>query len=108
MLVKKKAPGCCKNNSLEERTVKKAKNFLGLLSDENRLKILCVLMSGEKCVCDIYEYLGLSQNLTSYHLKLLERAGIIKREKRGKRVFYQIESKEIKRNIKLINNFLKV
>lgn len=48
--------------------------FLKTVSEENRLKILCFLKSGEKCVCEIEEFLHLPQNLVSHHLKKLKDA----------------------------------
>ncbi len=78
-------------------------NFLELIADKNRLGIICMLILGERCVCEIYENLKLSQNLTSYHLKTLEREKIVFSRKGGVRVFYKLNNKKIKNNIKLLN-----
>jgi ArsR family transcriptional regulator len=48
--------------------------FLKTVSEENRLKILCFLKSGEKCVYEIEQFLHLPQNLVSHHLKKLKDA----------------------------------
>ena len=41
------------------------------LSDENRLRILQMLRSGEKCACKLLEELNISQPTLSHHMKIL-------------------------------------
>jgi ArsR family transcriptional regulator len=81
--------------------------FLKIISEENRLKILCFLKDGEKCVCDIWQYLGLAQNLTSHHLKVLKDFGLVSSRQEGLRVIYSINQKVVKKYLKLLNKFLK-
>nr|HXK57067.1 metalloregulator ArsR/SmtB family transcription factor [Gammaproteobacteria bacterium] len=45
------------------------------LSDETRLRILCLLLEGELCVCDIMAVLQLPQSTVSRHLAYLKNAG---------------------------------
>lgn len=52
------------------------------LSEPVRLRILNLLMSGELCVCDLMDILGLPQSTVSRHLAYLRNAGWV----RGKRV----------------------
>ncbi len=102
----KKAPFCCKKNNEEERIINKLCSFLCAISQKNRLRIICMLHEGEKCVCDICKYLSLPQNLTSHHLKELETKCLVSSEKRGAKVFYKINESEVKKYIKLLDNFL--
>lgn len=81
-------------------------NFLKIISEENRLKIVCILYYGEKCVCEIWQYLKLPQNLVSHHLKILKDFGLISSKKEGLKVFYKLNKKVVKKYIKLINKFL--
>lgn len=80
--------------------------FLKVIAEENRLKILCVLKSGEQCVCDIWQALDIQQNLVSHHLKVLKKASLIKFRKEGLWMFYRINDREIKKLSLLLNNFL--
>lgn len=70
-------------------------NFLKAISDETRLKIIELLLSGERCVCEIVPKLDVKQSTTSIHLNKLERAGIIKSRRDGKKVFYCIIDKRV-------------
>jgi ArsR family transcriptional regulator len=81
-------------------------DFLKIISEENRLKILCLLKDGEKCVCDIWQYLGLAQNLVSHHLKVLKNFGLVSSRQEGLKAIYSIDKKIVKKYLESLNNFL--
>ena len=60
--------------------------------DENRLQILEMLRSGEKCACKLLEELQISQSTLSHHMKILCDAGVVQGRKDGKWVYYSISS----------------
>ena len=60
------------------------------LSDENRLRILLSVSNGKKSVSSIVEELGLSQPLVSHHLKELKRSLLVKIERNGPFVYYEL------------------
>jgi ArsR family transcriptional regulator, arsenate/arsenite/antimonite-responsive transcriptional repressor len=64
--------------------------ILKALADENRLRILNLLKSGELCVCDIEGVLGIKQSNTSRHLNKLKIAGLIASEKKSQWVYYRL------------------
>ncbi len=106
--IKKEILPCCKNNSCNEKELEGLKDFLRVISDKNRLRIICTLRCEKRCVCEVYEHLNLSQNLTSHHLRLLEKAELVSWEKIGVKVFYKLNTKNFKDNMRLLNKFLKV
>lgn len=63
---------------------------LKAVADVNRLKLLSCLKSGEVCVCDLVDVLGLSQPAVSQQLKKLEEAGIITARKVGTWKHYRL------------------
>ncbi len=65
------------------------------LADENRLRILLCVNDGKKSVSNIVEELSLSQPLVSHHLKELRRALLVKVERRGPFVYYEIADDRI-------------
>ncbi|HCT64068.1 MAG TPA: transcriptional regulator [Lachnospiraceae bacterium] len=58
--------------------------------DENRLMILELLQSGEKCACRLLEDLNIGQSTLSHHMKILCDSGIVKGRKEGKWIHYSI------------------
>ncbi|PJC52825.1 MAG: hypothetical protein CO030_00840, partial [Candidatus Magasanikbacteria bacterium CG_4_9_14_0_2_um_filter_42_11] len=80
--------------------------FLKIISQEQRLKILCLLKNGEHCVCDIWQHLDMPQNLVSHHLKVLKEFGLIQSRKNGVKVLYRIDEHAVTQHTQLLNHFL--
>lgn len=58
--------------------------------DENRLRVLDRLRSGETCACALVEELGIGQSALSYHMKILVESGIVSARQESKWVHYSI------------------
>jgi len=84
---------CCLPSSSESKQVTKIAALLKIVSEESRLKLLCILRRGEHCVCEIMEHVDLSQSLISHHLKDLKDIGIVQDSKRGLYVYYSLTKK---------------
>lgn len=56
--------------------------------DVNRLQILELLRSGEKCSCVLLEDLQISQSTLSYHMKILCDSGVVVGRVEGKWTHY--------------------
>ena len=72
--------------------------LLKALSDPTRLRIVGFLAQRELCVCDLEELLGISQSMTSHHLGVLRRAGLLlqRREERDTRwVYYRLNPQAV-------------
>jgi len=67
---------------------------LKALADPARLRIIAFLLGRpglEACTCELAPVLGLSEPTVSHHLKTLERAGLVSKERRGMSVYYAAE-----------------
>jgi len=84
---------CCSSSSKESRRIASLSSLLKIVSEESRLKLLCILRNGEHCVCELVEHAKMSQSLISHHLKDLKDAGVVIDEKRGLRVHYALTNK---------------
>lgn len=60
--------------------------------DENRIRILKMLRSGEKCACKLLDELNVTQPTLSHHMKILCDSGIVVGRKDGKWMHYSISS----------------
>ena len=56
---------------------KKDARIFKAFCDENRLAILALLQSSEKCACKLLEELNIQQSTLSHHMKILCDAGIV-------------------------------
>lgn len=67
--------------------------FYKCLADDTRLHILLLLTQVEEaCVCDFISALELEQPKISRHLASLRQCGLLRDERRGKWVYYQIHN----------------
>lgn len=60
------------------------------LCDENRIRILKLLRTGEKCACKLLEELDVTQPTLSHHMKILCDSGLVVGRKEGKWMHYCI------------------
>lgn len=60
------------------------------LGDENRLRIMSIIIKGKVCVCELENILDLSQSNVSRHLNKLKLAELIKSTKKAQWIYYEI------------------
>ena len=65
--------------------------------DENRLMIIEMLQSGEKCACALLARLRISQPTLSHHMKILCDCGLVVGRKDGKWTYYSLNEKTTKK-----------
>jgi ubiquinone/menaquinone biosynthesis C-methylase UbiE len=63
-------------------------NFLKLLADPTRLRLLLLLEQEELSVAELQAILGMGQSRISSHLAQLKRAGVVSGRRAGKNVYY--------------------
>ena len=64
--------------------------------DVNRIRILKMLRSGEKCACKLLEELNVTQPTLSHHMKILCDSGVVIGRKEGKWMHYSISGEGAK------------
>lgn len=60
------------------------------LGDPNRLMILEMLQSGERCACEILEDLKIGQSTLSHHMKILCESNLVDCRREGKWMYYSL------------------
>lgn len=71
-------------------------DFLKVMSDSTRMRIMAALDSGEMCVCDLSELLGMTKSAISHQLKVLKDAKLVKFRRDGKNVYYSLKDDHVK------------
>jgi len=95
---------CCSKNITNTKEVEALSSLLKLVSDNNRLQLLCILQNGEHCVCQLLDHTKRSQSLISHHLKDLKDAGLVVDRKDSKWSYYSLT----KKGIEIINLLSKI
>ncbi len=71
---------------------KKIATVFKAFCDENRIRILKLLITGEKCACVLLDDLHITQPTLSHHMKILCDSGIVAGRKDGKWTHYSISA----------------
>lgn len=77
---------------LDDATAHDLAKVFKALGDPTRIKLMSMIVAsstGEMCVCDLTEPVGLSQPTVSHHMRLLADAGLVTREQRGRWAYYR-------------------
>ncbi len=64
--------------------------FLKCIGEPTRLRILKLLTSGEKCVCEITDTLEREQSSISHHLTALRKCNIVTSRQEAKNIYYKL------------------
>ena len=75
--------------------LRRTEKLVGAIGDSNRMRILLLLSKREMCVCELESALGLPQPTVSHHLGLLEQADLLRRSKKGRFVFYEVQDSPV-------------
>ena len=85
----------------KSENIEQAAVAMQAMSHPMRIKILCLLSSGELIVQEIVDAVGTTQSNISQHLGILKACGIISGRKDGTKMFYSIGDARILRMITL-------
>ena len=96
-ILEDKAPLCCAplgaSAGLAEADALALALRLKALADPTRLRLLAYILDQagqEACTCDLAPHVGLTDATVSHHLKKLESAGLVAKERRGMSVYYRV------------------
>ncbi|NVM19796.1 MAG: winged helix-turn-helix transcriptional regulator [Candidatus Lokiarchaeota archaeon] len=90
----------------EEKFFDDFTEFFSALANKKRVMILNILKKKDRCVCEIEAVLDESQPAISHHLRILEKAGLIKGWKKGKFTHYDVVEEKLKLCVNLLINKL--
>lgn len=83
-------------DNLNEKKLFDLADLFKVLGDSTRLRIMFVLIDGKRSVGDIAETLGMSQSAISHQLKSLRESNLVKSERDGKSILYELADDHVK------------
>lgn len=75
-----------------QESAAQACRLLKVLSNPDRLMLLCQLAQGERCVSDLEDSLGIVQPTLSQQLTVLREEGLVSTRREGKNIYYNVVS----------------
>ena len=71
--------------------INEASEVCKVLSDPHRIRILQLLVDGDKCASELLGEFTISQPTLSHHMKTMTDSGLLQEKKIGKRTYYSID-----------------
>ncbi|WMI81487.1 ArsR/SmtB family transcription factor [Anaerotignum sp. MB30-C6] len=94
---------CCMNTDeinmieeLEKDFIRDLAEFFKVFGDVTRIRILQILLSGERNVSELADSLSMTQSAISHQLRVLRQNDLVKYRKDGKTVFYSLDDDHIR------------
>ena len=84
-----------KKNMPSTDELTKVSTFFKVIGDLTRVRMLCLLQSGELCVCDIAQVLEMTKSAISHQLSTLKKAGLVKSRREGKNIYYSLDDDHV-------------
>lgn len=79
-----------------------------LLGDPTRTRILYALLeAGELCVCDVAATVGASETAVSHALRLLRTAGVVRKRRDGRMIYYRLDDAHVRMLLDLSREHLR-
>lgn len=80
---------------LEMEFIQEMAEFFKIFGDGTRIRILQILLEGEKNVGDLADELEMTQSAVSHQLRVLRQNDLVKYRKEGKVVFYSLDDEHV-------------
>ena len=82
----------------------RASEFLKSLANAQRLRILCLILEGERPVGEIAEAIGANQSSVSQNLALMRREGLVVPRRDGQTIYYRLANKNVVKIFRLLSD----
>jgi DNA-binding transcriptional ArsR family regulator len=73
-----------------DHVIEQATSLLKAMANDNRLRILCLLVDSELSVTELNQRLNLSQSALSQHLAILRREGLVSTRRSSQTIYYSL------------------
>ena len=81
---------------LQKEFIQELAEFFKIFGDGTRIRILQILLEGERNVGELAEALEMSQSAVSHQLRVLRQNDLVKYRKEGKTVFYSLDDEHVR------------
>ena len=92
---------------MEERVLEMKAEILKALAQPTRLKILELLRSGERCICEIVPAINGEQSNISRHISLMQKSHLVTTRKDGVKVMVNVKDPKIFEILDKVSGILK-
>ena len=100
----KKKPVAVPMGAKMQAQAEQAAELLKALSNPQRLRLMCLLIDGERTVGEINDAVELSQSALSQHLAVLREGGLVQTRRESQNVYYSVADGPVHRIIQTLHD----
>ncbi len=86
-----------KPDLIDEAALQQAAECLRTIAHPDRLRLIDLLLQGRFAVGELAELCDLAPAVTSEHLRLMQRLGLLKSERQGRKMYYAVAEPHLSR-----------
>lgn len=86
---------------LTTKTTEMLSDLFKTLGDSTRIKIICSLFQGEKCVHEISDLLEMTPSAVSHQLRILKQSSLAKCRRDGRHMRYSLDDNHVEEIFRL-------
>ena len=100
----KKKPAAVAMGAKMQAQAEQAADLLKALSNPQRLRVMCLLIDGERTVGEINDEVALSQSALSQHLAVLRDGGWVQTRRESQNVYYSVADGPVHKLIQTLHD----
>jgi len=90
-----------REHALDPRENEKLATLFKAMGDPNRLRILWALNREEMCVCDLAQFIGVTESAVSHQLRQLRQLHLVANRREGPVLYYRLDDDHVRALIHL-------
>ncbi len=84
-----------RDHALPSRENEQLAALFKAMGDPNRLRILWALDQGEMCVCDLAQFVGITESAVSHQLRQLRQLFLVSNRREGPILYYRLNDSHV-------------
>ncbi len=84
-----------KDHALPEKENERLAALFKAMGDPNRLRILWALYREEMCVCDLAQFIGVTESAVSHQLRQLRQLFLVSNRRKGPILYYRLNDNHV-------------
>jgi|LSQX01.2.fsa_nt_gb ArsR family transcriptional regulator len=85
----------------DDRQIESASDLFKVLGDQTRLRLICALLHGERCVHELADIVGMSQSAVSHQLRILRQAHLVRYRRDGRHTWYTLSDEHVRQLVEI-------
>ncbi len=84
-----------------DQAIEAAGDLFKILGDQTRLRLICALLHGERCVHELADIVEMSQSAVSHQLRILRQGRLVRYRRDGRHTWYSLSDEHVSQLVEI-------